>query len=234
MRELTFSLADIDFEGPLSLILQLLARDKIEIRDVKIADIVDQYLKQLELMESMNLEIAGEFIVMAAQLTYMKARALMDEEKNISEIEQLISALETLKRRDGYGFYKDLAEYIGTIINFDTYAKPPEALVPDKLYRYAVDPADLLRALNSIVPTELLNSPEKRVKRAIPRQIAFEVAQKEREVLLLVSESGSVSLNVIYGSCQSVSEIIATFLAILQLIREEKLSFGDGELKISV
>jgi segregation and condensation protein A len=233
MQELTFSLTGIDFEGPLSLILQLLARDKIEIRDIRIADIVDQYLKQLDLMESMNLEIAGEFIVMAAQLTYMKARAMMDEEKNVSEIEQLISALETLKKREGYGFYKAFAEYLGNVISFDTYAKPPEEFAPDKTYRYSIKPLDLLRALNRIVPASLLNASEKRIKQAMPQPVSFEVAQKEREILTIISEFTSVKLSEVYDSCKSVSELVASFLAILQLIREEKVSFRDDELTVN-
>ena len=64
-----------DFEGPLSLILQLLSKNKIEIRDISISDILDQYLAWLEQAQSMDLEIASEFVQMAAQLLYIKCRS---------------------------------------------------------------------------------------------------------------------------------------------------------------
>ena len=66
-----------DFEGPLSLILQLLSKNKIEIRDISISDILDQYLAWLEQAQSMDLEIASEFVQMAAQLLYIKTRTLL-------------------------------------------------------------------------------------------------------------------------------------------------------------
>ena len=66
-----------DFEGPLSLILMLLSKNKIEIRDIKIADILDQYLEYLDKMQSMDLEVASEFVQMASHLLYIKTRTLL-------------------------------------------------------------------------------------------------------------------------------------------------------------
>ena len=95
IRERDDSLAD--FEGPLSLILQLLSKNKIEIRDISVADILDQYLAYLDEMQRMDLEIASEFVQMAAYLLYIKTRTLLASDKEISELEQLVSSLEQLK-----------------------------------------------------------------------------------------------------------------------------------------
>ena len=79
-----------DFEGPLSLILMLLQKNKIEIRDVNISQILDQYLDYLERMQEMDLEIASEFVQMASHLLYIKTKTLLaSDEEEVSELELL-------------------------------------------------------------------------------------------------------------------------------------------------
>lgn len=97
-----------DFEGPLSLILLLLSKNKIEIRDIKISEILDQYLEYLNAMEKLDLEIASEFVQMASYLLYIKTRVLLTEEKEVTELEQLIASLEQLKCKDTYAAVKSV------------------------------------------------------------------------------------------------------------------------------
>ena len=89
-----------DFEGPLSLILMLLAKNKIEIRDISISDILEQYLDYLDKMQSMDLEIASEFVQMASHLLYIKTQTLLAGDEEVSELEVLMASLEQLKCRD--------------------------------------------------------------------------------------------------------------------------------------
>lgn len=89
-----------DFEGPLSLILMLLSKNKIEIRDIRISEILDQYLDYLDKMQSMDMEVASEFVQMAAHLMYIKTRMLLAGDKEVSELEVLMESLEQLKCRD--------------------------------------------------------------------------------------------------------------------------------------
>ena len=81
-----------DFEGPLSLILMLLQKNKIEIRDLSVSDILDQYLEYLDRMQSLDLEIASEFVQMAAHLLYLKTRTLLTTEEEVSELELLMQS----------------------------------------------------------------------------------------------------------------------------------------------
>ena len=81
-----------DFTGPLDLILMLLAKDKIEIRDIQISQLLDQYLAYLQKMQEMDLEIASEFVQMASHLMYIKTKMLLTEEKEPTELEVLVSA----------------------------------------------------------------------------------------------------------------------------------------------
>ena len=90
-----------DFEGPLSLILMLLSKNKIEIRDIKISEILDQYLEYLAQMQSMDLEIASEFVQMASHLLYIKTKTLLtSDDEEVSELEVLMASLEQLKCKD--------------------------------------------------------------------------------------------------------------------------------------
>ena len=93
-----------DFEGPLDLILFLLSKNKIEIQDIPIALILEQYLEYLEVRKQMDLEVASEFITMAAHLMYIKTRMLLslEDEEAQSEMEALIQSLEERKRGETY------------------------------------------------------------------------------------------------------------------------------------
>ena len=99
-----------DFEGPLSLILMLLSKNKIEIRDISISDILDQYLAYLDEMQRMDLEVASEFVQMAAYLLYIKTRTLLAAEEEVTELEQLMSSLEQLKAKDCLLYTSDAAD----------------------------------------------------------------------------------------------------------------------------
>ena len=97
-----------DFEGPLSLILALLQKNKIEIRDLQISEILDQYLAWMDEMQSMDLEIASEFVQMASHLLYIKTRTLLTSEEEVSELEVLMESLEQLKARDNLAAVREV------------------------------------------------------------------------------------------------------------------------------
>ena len=117
-----------DFEGPLSLILLLLSKNKIEIRDIKISDILDQYLEYLNAMEKLDLEIASEFVQMASYLLYIKTRMLLTEEKEVTELEQLIASLEQLKCKDTYAAVKTVTPMLEAAAQTGLHylSRPPE------------------------------------------------------------------------------------------------------------
>ena len=123
-----------DFEGPLSLILLLLSKNKIEIRDIKISEILDQYLEYLNAMEKLDLEIASEFVQMASYLLYIKTRMLLTEEKEVTELEQLIASLEQLKCKDTYAAVKSVTPMLDAAAQTGLHylSRPPEPLPPEK------------------------------------------------------------------------------------------------------
>ena len=142
-----------DFEGPLSLILMLLSKNKIEIRDIKISEILDQYLEYLDQMQQLDLEIASEFVQMASHLLYIKTKTLLTQEEEVSELEVLIASLEQLKSRDTLSSIKQVipqfkeASELGLLY----FSKLPEPLPKtSKKYEYRHEPIDLLKALSNI------------------------------------------------------------------------------------
>jgi len=224
----TFHLDEINFEGPLTLILQLIARDRVEIRDVKISRILEQYVEYLDQMQKLDLEIAGEFVAMAAHLTYLKARALLEEEQNISEIELLLSSLEALKNREGYGFYRDAAPILAKKISFLNFTKPPEFNERNTSQRDTIDAADIYHAYVNLNNYEPLTQAAERVKNAMPAPMTYEVAAKAEEIMRFASKNHKFRIEDIFKACKSKTEIIAAFLAILELIREGNLRYEDG------
>ena len=123
-----------DFEGPLDLILYLLSKNKIEIQDIPIALILDQYQAYLEQRQRMDLEVASEFIAMAAHLVYIKTRMLLnlEDEEAQSEMDALIRSLEERQRGDTYAKVKVLTEKLGPMGEFgrDIMTRNPEPMEP--------------------------------------------------------------------------------------------------------
>ena len=119
-----------DFEGPLDLILFLLSKNKIEIQDIPIALILDQYLEYLEKRQQMDLEVASEFVTMASHLMYIKTRMLLsiEDEEAQSEMDALIASLEERKRNENYAKVKSMAARLEPMGEFGRtiLTRPPE------------------------------------------------------------------------------------------------------------
>ena len=129
-----------DFEGPLDLILFLLSKNKIEISDIPIALILEQYLAYLEQRKQMDLEVASEFITMAAHLMYIKTRMLLslEDEEVQDEMAALIQSLEERKRGDIYQKIKSLTDRMGAMSEFgrDIITRMPEPVQRGKIFEY--------------------------------------------------------------------------------------------------
>ena len=209
-----------DFEGPLSLILMLLQKNKIEIRDISISDILEQYLEYLDRMQSMDLEIASEFVQMAAHLLYIKTRTLLAADEEVSELEVLMASLEQLKCRDIYAAIQKVSPELkkASELGLQYYAKLPEPLPKrSKEYEYRHEPVDLLKALYSVYARGgRTPEPEDGFTSAIPKRIAYSVRDKSRQILARL-RAAPAALNDLYISCRSRSEVVATFVSILEL-----------------
>jgi len=224
-----------DFEGPLTLILMLLSKNKIEIRDLQISVILEQYLAYLDEMKAMDLEIASEFVQMASHLLYIKTKMLLTaDEEEVDELELLLASLEQLKAKDIYTSVKDVTPQLLKASEFGTryYAKPPEPLRGKADYGYRHEGWELLKAIGDVsrrVRTSADETEEETAekrRRILPKRIVYNVRDKSREIIRRLSTLGRISLREFYRESRSRSEVVATFISILELC-----SLGHTQLR---
>ena len=208
-----------DFEGPLNLILMLLSKNKIEIRDIKISDILDQYLEYLQQMESMDLEIASEFIQMASYLLYIKTKTLLSAEEEVSELEMLMASLEQLKNKELFSCLQAVTPQLKELSEKGMlyFSKQPEPLRPEfNEYSFSHAPVELLKVLQSMFFRGIKPPEENMLERFIPQKISYSVQDKSRQILNRLGK-GKMGLRALYAQCVSASELVATFISVLEL-----------------
>lgn len=222
-----------DFEGPLTLILQLLSKNKIEIRDIKISELLDQYMAYLDEMKRMDLEIASEFVQMASHLVYIKARMLLSEDEEPSELEELIASLEKLRRRDVYEQIKGVADELSPLYcrGAGLITKPPEPLPVSREYRYVHAPEDLVKAMLRILSREeALKAVIQTPRFMMPTRIVYSVSEKSAEIIDELIKKGEMRFSALIAESKSRTEMVATFIALLELCREGKIGImGEGD-----
>ena len=224
-----------DFDGPLDVILLLLSKNKIEIQDIQISAILEQYLAYLDEMKRMDMEIASEFIAMASYLMYIKTRMLLskaEQEEAQSEMDKLVESLQKRQRQDAYQQIQKAAKQLGTRneLGLGLFTKGPEPYQPDQTYRYRHDRADLTAALAAM---------QDRTERRLPPPVSnfagivgtepYPVTQKAKQVISRLISHGVMRFLALFKDSRSRSEIVATFLAVLELCRLRSVSVGEDE-----
>ena len=217
-----------DFEGPLDLILFLLSKNKIEIQDIPIALILDQYLQYLEQRQQMDLEVASEFVTMAAHLMYIKTRMLLsiEDEEAQSEMDALIKSLEDRKRGEIYLKIKTLTERMGPMSEFgrNILTKNPEPMKRGKIYEYDQEPADLVMAMQDVFDRQgQVQPPQLAVFDEIVKREPYSVERKTRELFQRLKKGGMTRFLLLFRGSRSRSELVATFMAVLELCRSRAI-----------
>ena len=225
-----------DFTGPLSLILMLLSKNKIEIRDLRIADILEQYLDYIAKMQEMDLDVASEFVQMASYLVYLKTRTLLAGEEEVDELEDLMSSLEKLKCQDTYVRIKSVTPELSAMSQRGSllFSKMPEPLkATDGTYRYRHESWELLSALLVVFTrADAPGSTERGI--LVPRRITYNVHDKCAQLLELLKSSGPRPLRELYDMSRSRSELVATFLSVLELCSAGTLLVAENGESLTV
>ena len=209
------------FEGPLDLLLYLIKKNELDICDIPIASITEQYLEYLELMRILDLNIAGEFLVMAATLIHIKSKMLLPpEEKEILFEEEEDPREELVRRLLEYKRFKEAAGVLqdleGQRKNMFTRAAAFEADPTEKFFEASL--FDLITAL-----TRVLKDVPKEVFQEIVKD-EFTVEQKVHDLLHMLVKTPAISLTDLFKSAKNKLEIISTFLAVLELIRLKEVT----------
>ncbi|MCX5678491.1 MAG: segregation/condensation protein A [Candidatus Omnitrophica bacterium] len=226
------------FEGPLDLLLYLIKKEEVDIYDIPIAKITDQYLEYMELMQLLDLTIAGEFLVMAATLMHIKSKLLLppDETESESEEEQDPRA-ELVKRLLEYKKFKEAAAElaqkeshqkhfyarVGSGINMDELPASKDEFLEASLF-------DLITAFTKV----LRDIPKEMFHRIIKDE--FTVSEKIHDILHMLVDHKKVIFTDLFKAAKNKTEIITIFLAILELIKIREVSiiqhapFGEIEI----
>lgn len=222
-----------DFEGPLDVIFLLLSKNKIEIQDVSITAILEQYLAYLDEMKQLDMQIASEFITMASHLMLIKTKMLLsaaEQAEAESELDQLRQSLLERRRREAMEQIRkaivqlEPRNEIGRCI----FTKEPEPLPKEKTYRYQHSTADLLRALDLISERNQRQLPPPTANfKGIVAKEPYPVNRKAGEVLRQLVLRGVERLKSLFRGNKSRSEIVATFLAILELCKTNSVVLED-------
>jgi len=214
------------FEGPLDLLLHLIKKNEISITDIPIATITEQYLATLELMESLNLDIAGEFLVMAATLIHIKSRMLLPPEEDPEEEEEGDPREQLIRQLLEYQRFKEAADELERreILRRDVFVRPFEA--PEEMEAAGFEGIslfDLISALQSVL--------ERLPKEEVHQVTLEKISVREKMNLLLydLHKRGRIIFQSLFEGAVSRMEVVVTFLAMLELVKMRAIKIWQEE-----
>ncbi len=214
------------FEGPLDLLLHLIKKNEIDIYDIPIAMITEQYLEYLDMMRELNIEVAGDYLVMAAELGLIKSKMLLPKPEPEKEEEEDPRA-ELVRRLLEYQRYKDAAEKLVKfeILERDVFARIGQDEKEQRNQLIKADLWSLIEAFREIC---------KRMDSSWVGNIKFDLEtvtldDKIRELVSRLRECRTISFEGLFNGGASRFDIVITFLAVLELIKAEVLgAFQDS------
>ena len=215
------------FEGPLDLLLYLIKKEEVDIYEVNLTKLATQFIEHVELMRAFDLEVAGEFLVMASTLMFIKSRELLPVEQQVvveDEGESEDPRWELIRQLVEYKKFKDAAAQLQTLELRQENIFPRR---PGKIdFENAEVPAkaeagifDLLNAVNTVLKRF-------QQKEAGTREIfedKWTVSEKMESVLATITGRGPVKFSELFATAANRSEVVCTFLALLELIRLKQL-----------
>lgn len=215
-----------NFEGPLDLLLVLISKNKLNIYDISISELLEQYMEQIDFMQRENLEIASEFLEMAARLVHIKSVSLLPRHE---EAEAL--TLELTGQLIEYQQCKEAAEHIKSVFTFDRLVRNPADIPMDNKYEGRHEPIELVQALNmAIGKGKSMLPPKPESFSAIVTKKIVSVTSQVVSVLRKLWKTKTASFKSIFEGKKDKSERVAAFLAVLELVKGKRIRVeGDGD-----
>ena len=215
------------FEGPLDLLLSLIAKNKINIYDIQISELLEQYMEQIELMRENQMDIASEFLAMASRLVYIKSAMLLPKyEDEAEELKKELSG-----QLIEYQLCKEIAAKMSCIYDFDTFFKDASPVKFDLTYNRKHDPQDIVKGYIDAVGRgrRKLPPPESAFSGIIERKIVS-VNARIISVMRKLWHGKRVKYQELFTAVNERSELVATFLAVLELVKGKRVRIdGDGD-----
>ncbi len=225
MEKISYKLES--FEGPLDLLLHLINKHKLNINDIPIFTLVEQYLDYVRQMQEDDMEVASEFLEMAARLVYIKSVSLLPVHE---EAEQLKMELvgELLEYKECQAIAKELSEHAD---GFEFYSRSQQDFEPDKTYRRLHPVSDILKAYISAVGKgkRKLPPPVEAFTKIVAHKIVS-VSSRINAVMHRLFDKKKDKFISFFMNAESKSELVATFLAILELAKTKRVKLvGEAD-----
>jgi segregation and condensation protein A len=215
------------FEGPLDLLLFLIRKNEFDIFDIPVSKITEQYLEYLRLMKDLNIAVAGDFLVMAATLIYIKSKMLLPPEPKTEGEAELVEdpRMELVERLLEYQKFKSAANMLHTRAEIeaacftraplDTDTNNPEvsATVYDLLRVFR----DILQRVSAVAEIEI-------------HRDEVTMGEKLLQIRMLLNEQHKISVREVFESCRDRRELILTFLVFLELVKELEITLVQAQL----
>jgi Uncharacterized conserved protein len=210
-----------NFEGPLDLLLHLIRKHEINIFDIPIAPITEKYLAYLRWMEALNLDIAGEFLVMASTLTYIKSRMLLppDERPVDEEEEELDPRTDLVRRLLEYQRYQEVAEELKgqPILDRDVFARKPVTPTTEEEEDRSPFEEVSVFVLIEAVERIMRHAPQKLSHQVLVERMS--VAQRMQELTELLLQRKDVTFEELFADAPDPTLVVVTFIALLEMAR---------------
>lgn len=209
------------FEGPMDLLLHLIAKHKLNINDIPIVELVNQYLDYVRQMENADFEIAGDFLEMAARLIYIKTVSLLPRHEEAEQLKKELTG-ELIEYRDCKIMAKKLSEHTD---GFDRFVREPQEGYVNHNYERFHEGEELLNAYISAAgrAQRKLPPPVDSFRQIVARKFV-NVASKIGSVMGKLKKHRKVKFLKLFSDAQSKSDIVATFLAVLELAKTKQIT----------
>ncbi len=215
------------FEGPMDLLLHLISKHKLNINDIPIVELVNQYLDYVRKMEEADFDVAGDFLEMAARLIYIKTVSLLPRHEEAETLKKELTG-ELIEYRDCKLMAKKLSQHTD---GFDRFVRQPQGGWVNCDYERFHEGEELLDAYINVAgkAQRRLPPPIDSFKGIVARKFV-NVASKVRTVMRKLWSGKKVKFLTLFDGAKSKSDIVATFLAVLELTKTKKITV-DGDMK---
>ena len=219
------------FEGPLDLLLHLISKHKLNINDIPIFELVEQYISYVQQMQDENMEIASEFLEMAARLVYIKTVSLLPVYEEAEQLKKELTG-ELIEYRDCKLMAEKLSKQSG---GTNKLVRDPMEIQADMTYARLHDALELYTAYINAAGKKLrkLPVPEDSFKEIVEKAVVS-VSVKIDGIYSILSKTGRIKVFDVFSMAKSRSELVASFLAILEMAKDEKIILSGEHENLSI
>lgn len=213
------------FEGPLDLLLYLIRKQNIDILDIPVAEITRQYMSYVELMKTVRLELAAEYLLMAAMLAEIKSRMLLPRKTSVDEAEEDPRA-ELIRRLQEYEQIKIAAEKLDEIPRVDRDIKPIQLIAAEAKANKLLPEVSLQELLSAV--SDVLKRAELFEQHQVTRE-TLSIRERMTAILAKIAGKGFVPFIQLFQAEEGKLGVVVTFMAILELVKESLLDLIQNE-----